>query len=70
MIADGLLNGTAEVKNIMTKPLFTSDLKIQNLSYKTDTLGDLTLKVNNQKANAFTADIGLQGREQRHRHLG
>jgi hypothetical protein len=62
VIADGLLNGTAEVKNIMTKPLFTSDLKIQNLSYKTDTLGDLTVKVNNEKANAFTADIGLQGK--------
>jgi hypothetical protein len=62
VIADGLLNGTAEVKNIMTKPLFTSNLKIQNLSYKTDTLGDLTVKVNNEKANAFTADIGLQGK--------
>jgi translocation and assembly module TamB len=62
VIADGLLNGTAEVKNLMTKPLFTSDLKIQNLSYKTDTLGNLTVKVNNEKANAFTADIGLQGK--------
>ena len=62
VIADGLLNGTAEVKNVTTNPVFTSDLKIQNLSYKTDTLGDLTLKVNNEKANAFTADIGLQGK--------
>ncbi len=62
VIADGLLNGTAEVKNVTTNPSFTSDLKIQNLSYKTDTLGDLTLKVNNEKANAFTADIGLQGK--------
>jgi hypothetical protein len=62
VIADGLLNGHAEVKNIMTNPVFTSDLKIQNLSYKTDTLGDLTLKVNNEKANAFSADIGLFGK--------
>jgi hypothetical protein len=62
VIADGLLNGTAEVRNVTTNPVFTSDLKIQNLSYKTDTLGDLTLKVNNEKANAFSADIGLQGK--------
>jgi len=62
VIADGVLNGTAEVKNVTTKPVFTSDLKIENLSYKTDTLGDLTLKVNNEKADAFTADIGLQGK--------
>jgi hypothetical protein len=62
VIADGLLNGNAEVKNITTNPVFTSDLNIQNLSYKTDTLGDLTLKVNNEKANAFSADIGLQGK--------
>jgi TamB, inner membrane protein subunit of TAM complex len=62
VIADGILNGNAEVTNLTTNPVFTSDLKITNLSYKTDTLGDLTLKVNNKKANAFSADIGLQGK--------
>jgi TamB, inner membrane protein subunit of TAM complex/AsmA family len=62
VIADGLLNGHAEVKNVTTNPLFTSDLKIRDLSYKNDTLGDLTLKVNNEKPNAFSADIGLQGK--------
>jgi len=62
VIADGVLNGTAEVKNVTTNPVFTSDLKIQNLKYKSDTLGDLTMKVNNEKANAFSADIGLQGK--------
>lgn len=62
VIADGLLNGEAEVKNVTTNPVFTTDLTIQNLIYKTDTLGDLTVKVNNEKANAFSADIGLQGK--------
>jgi hypothetical protein len=63
VLADGLLNGHAEVKNITTNPLFTSDFKIQDLSYKADTLGDLSLKVNNEKPNAFSADIGLQGKD-------
>ncbi|HEV9035586.1 MAG TPA: translocation/assembly module TamB domain-containing protein, partial [Puia sp.] len=62
VIADGILNGNAEVRNVTTNPLFTSDLKIENVSYKADTLGDLTLKVNNKKANAFSADIALQGK--------
>ena len=62
VIADGVLDGHAEVTNLTTSPVFTSDLKIQNLSYKTDTLGNLTLKVNNKKANALSADIGLLGK--------
>ena len=62
VIVDGLINGNAEVKNLTTNPVFTSDLKITNLSYKIDTLGDLTLKVNNEKANALSANIGLQGK--------
>lgn len=62
VIADGILNGTAEVQHVMTNPLFTSNLNIQNLSVKSDTVGDLALKVNNKKANAFSADIALRGK--------
>lgn len=62
VIADGILIGNAEVRNVTTNPVFTSDLAIHNLSYKIDTLGDLTLKVNNKKENAFSADIGLKGK--------
>jgi hypothetical protein len=62
VIVDGVLTGNAEVKNVTTNPVFTSDLTIHDLSYKTDTLGDLTLKVNNEKANSLSADIGLKGK--------
>ncbi len=62
VIADGLLNGNAEVKNITTKPLFTSDLNVKDLSLKSDTLGDLSLKVNNEKGDAYMANIGLKGK--------
>ena len=62
VIADGVLNGNAEVRNVMTKPLFTSDLKVLNLSVRSDTLGDLSVKANNEKPNAYTANIGLQGK--------
>ncbi|HEX3767027.1 MAG TPA: translocation/assembly module TamB domain-containing protein, partial [Puia sp.] len=63
LLADGTINGKAEVKNIFTKPLFTSDLKIDSLQIKTDTLGTLTLQVNNEELNAYTAHIALKGHD-------
>ncbi|HTI10756.1 MAG TPA: translocation/assembly module TamB domain-containing protein [Puia sp.] len=63
LLIDGTLNGKAEVKNILSNPVFTSDLQIKGLNYKKDSVGDLTIKVNNEKANAFAADISLQGNQ-------
>ncbi len=61
LYVDGTLNGKAEVQHVMTNPVFTSDLQLKGLSYRKDPIGDLTVKVNNEKANAFAADISLQG---------
>jgi len=61
LLIDGTLNGRAEVKNVMSNPVFTSDLVIGSLSYRADTVGDIAIKVNNEKGNAFTADIALTG---------
>jgi hypothetical protein len=61
LLVGGLLNGKAELKNISSSLLFTADLNIHGLTYKQDTVGDLALKVNNEKANAYTADISLEG---------
>ena len=58
---DGVLNGKAEVKNVLSTPVFTSDLQIKGLTYKKDSLGDLAIKVNNEKGNAFSADLSLEG---------
>jgi hypothetical protein len=63
LLVGGQLDGTVEVKDPMSTPVFTSDLKIRNLSYKADSVGDLSIKVNNEKANAFTADIVLSGHQ-------
>ena len=61
VLLDGTINGNAEVKNILSKPLFTSDLTIDSLAYKRDTVGNLTIKVSNDELNAFIAKIGLHG---------
>jgi len=61
LLVDGTINGTAQLKNVMTHPMFTSDLQIRKLSYQTDTLGDLAVKINNEKDSALAADISLEG---------
>lgn len=62
LFIDGTLNGKAELNDLMTQPNFTSDLTINNLAMRKDTLGDLHLQVNNTQANTFAADIQLSGR--------
>lgn len=57
----GVLNGQAEIKDVMKNLLFTSDLTIANLGYQKDTLGNLSLKVNNEEANTYAANVALTG---------
>ncbi len=61
-LVDGLLNGQANVKNVMTEPVFTADLTVNDLSVKGDTVGNVKALVNNQTANAFDANVAITGR--------
>ncbi len=61
LLASGTINGTAEITNPTTNPVFTSDINISNLTYKLDTIGNIQIKVNNQTANAYNADVALTG---------
>src|SRR5207344_594480 len=63
LLIDGTINGKAEVKNLFTRPLFTSDLKIDTLTYLKDTLGNLVIQLNNEELNAYTAHITLKGQD-------
>ncbi|MEO6868222.1 MAG: translocation/assembly module TamB domain-containing protein, partial [Ginsengibacter sp.] len=62
LFVNGTLNGNAVIKNIRTKPVFTSDLTVNDLSIYKDTIGNLTAKINNNIANNYQADISLNGR--------
>lgn len=61
LLLDGIINGKATVEDIMKDPVFTSDLSITNIVYKTDTVGNLAVKVDNKTADQFNADISLTG---------
>ena len=58
---DGTVNGNALIKNISTTPLFTSDLNIENFAFKKDTIGNVSIKINNAIANRYDAVIAITG---------
>ncbi|MEO6135185.1 MAG: translocation/assembly module TamB domain-containing protein, partial [Ginsengibacter sp.] len=62
LLANGILSGTALVKDISTQPTFTTDLSVKDLSIYSDTIGNLTAKVNNNIANTYHAEVVLDGR--------
>jgi hypothetical protein len=57
----GKINGNAIIKNSSTTPLFTSDLNIENFTFKKDTVGDITLKINNTIFNEYNALVTITG---------
>lgn len=59
---DGIINGEATIKNITTQPTFTSDIAVNDLMFRTDTVGNLNLKVNNTTQNVFAAEVSLSGK--------
>ncbi|MEP7143041.1 MAG: translocation/assembly module TamB domain-containing protein, partial [Ferruginibacter sp.] len=58
---DGVINGNVLVKNMMSSPVFTSDISIDTLTYNTDTVGNIKVKVDNETANAYNADVAITG---------
>ena len=61
LLVNGIINGNAQLRNPTKDLVFTSDLNIADLSYKQDTVGNLSVKVNNETAQTLAADIQLQG---------
>ncbi|MFB9079080.1 translocation/assembly module TamB domain-containing protein [Flavobacterium procerum] len=59
LLMQGLINGNALVENVMTKPTFTSDLKIDDFTFKGEKVGDLEIKVDNKTEDTLAANIVL-----------
>lgn len=58
-LMQGLINGSVVVENVMTSPTFTSDLKIDDFTFKGEKVGDLEVKVDNKTANTLAANVKL-----------
>jgi hypothetical protein len=60
-IASGLLEGTATLHTLKPSPLFDADLSIGNLSFKGDTLGNLSVKGANDRQQTVNTQVRLSG---------
>jgi hypothetical protein len=60
-LVGGTINGQVDVKDLIGNPKFEANLTVSKLRYKKDELGDLSLLINNNTANAFQVDARLKG---------
>jgi hypothetical protein len=58
----GTINGDAQVSNFQTSPVFTAAINVNDFNFKGDTVGNIALKVNNQTANAYAAQMSITGK--------
>lgn len=61
LLMQGLINGSVLADNVMTKPTFTSDLKIDAFAFKGEPVGNITVKVDNKTENTLNANVNLSG---------
>lgn len=61
VLVDGTINGNATFTNIMQQPLFTTDLTVNDLSMRKDTIGNLNAKISNN-GNRYNTNITLTGK--------
>lgn len=61
LLIGGTINGNARVNNFQSSPVFTSDLTIRDFNFRGDTVGNIAVKVNNEQANTFAANVGITG---------
>jgi len=66
----GNVNGAVLLKKGITQPLFTSDIKIEDFSFKKDTVGTISIQVKNENENLYLAEVTLTGQDNKATLLG
>lgn len=63
LLAEGTINGTAQLRNLTKNMTFTSDLIVSDLKVYGSPVGNMAIQVNSQTANLLNANIALSGNE-------
>src|SRR5690606_18091153 len=53
----------AEIRNLTTQPVFTSDLDISGFKFQKEAVGDISIKVDNLSPDVFRADVAITGND-------
>ncbi len=61
LFVDGLVNGRATLEHRPNGLAFTSDVAITDLAYRRDTIGNLSIKVDNLEQDTYRANLELLG---------
>ncbi|MES2479989.1 MAG: translocation/assembly module TamB domain-containing protein [Bacteroidota bacterium] len=61
LFANGVLSGTAEVKQTKTSVLVDADFTISDFSMQNDTIGNITLKATNANNQTIKAELNING---------
>lgn len=61
LLVGGTLNGNVLLKNLTGRMVFTSDLDIKDFSFREEAVGDISIKVDNETADRYTADVDITG---------
>ena len=61
LLAGGVVNGTALIKDLKTNMVFSSDLTVKDFSFQGDTVGNIALHVNNEKPDTYSAKATITG---------
>ncbi|MFN3968229.1 translocation/assembly module TamB domain-containing protein [Flavobacterium sp.] len=59
----GVIDGEVRLENLNTNAIFTSELTIENFSFKKEVIGNISLKVDNRVANTYAVQATLSGKE-------
>jgi len=62
LLVNGSMNGNVIFRNILRQPVFTSNLTINDLSMKGDTLGNAVIRVDNTSGNRYNTNATITGR--------
>ena len=62
LLVDGVMNGEVTLRNLMQTPVFTSNLNINDLSLKQDTIGNINLQVSSGANNRYITNATITGR--------
>ncbi len=63
MQVGGLINGKATLENLMTEPLFVTDMSLDSLSFNGVDVGTLAVKADNKKKDTYHLDTRLTGND-------